>query len=195
MLASFDALLRAVDRASRCLAWLGGVLLLGMVLLIAVEIVMRRTVGTSPGLSYEYSGYVLGISASWSFAYALFHKAHIRIDAAYVRFAPKGRIGLDMLALAAMAAFAAMTARASVGVLAETLARDTVSNSPLHTPMWIPQILWVGGWLWFAFAVLLLLARCAVALALGDPDTVRRLAGSSTLDEQIEDEAPDLKEV
>jgi TRAP-type mannitol/chloroaromatic compound transport system permease small subunit len=62
------------------------------VLLIAVEIVMRRTVGTSPGLSFEYSGYVLGISASWSFAYALFHKAHIRIDAAYVRFAPKGRI-------------------------------------------------------------------------------------------------------
>jgi hypothetical protein len=114
---------------------------------------------------------------------------------AYVRFAPKGRIGLDMLALAAMAAFAAMTARASVGVLVETLARDTVSNSPLHTPMWIPQTLWVGGWLWFAFAVLLLLARCAVALALGDPDTVRRLAGSSTLDEQIEDEAPDLKEV
>ncbi len=195
MLAALDALLRGVDRVSRLLAWLGGVILLGMVLLIAVEIVMRRTVGTSPGLSFEYSGYVLGISASWSFAYALFHKAHIRIDAAYVRVPPKGRIALDMLALTAFAAFAVLAAQATLGVLVETLERGTLSNTPLHTPMWIPQSLWAAGWLWFAFAVLLLLARCVVALLLGDAATVRRLAGSSTLDEQIEDEAPNLAEV
>jgi hypothetical protein len=100
-----------------------------------------------------------------------------------------------MLALFAFAAFATLAAWAAFGVLAETLARGSVSNTSLHTPMWIPQSLWMIGWLWFAFAVLLLLARCVAALACGDVATVRRLAGSSTLDEQIEVEAPDLKEV
>jgi len=195
MLDAFDALLRLVERLSRWLAGLGGVILIGMVLLISVEIVMRRAVGHSFGLSFEYSGYVLGISASWSFAYALFHKAHIRIDAAYVRFPEKGRLFLDLLALGAFTAFAVMAAQATVGVLMETLARDSVSNTPLHTPMWIPQVLWVVGWLWFAFATALLFARVVLAALTRDVATVRRLAGSSTLDEQIEEEAPNLEEL
>lgn len=195
MLDALDALIRQVERLSRWLAGLAGVILVGMVLLISIEIVMRRTVGHSLGLSFEYSGYVLGISASWSFAYALFHKAHIRIDAAYVRFSPKGRQALDLLALGAFAAFALMAAQAAFGVLDESIARDTVSNTPLHTPMWIPQSLWVIGWLWFAFATLLLFVRVAFAAVTGDAETVRRLAGSSTLDEQIEEEAPTEKEL
>ncbi len=195
MLETYDRLLHRVERLSRLFAWCGGVMLLAMVLLICTEIVMRRTVGHSLGLSFEYSGYTLGISASWSFAYALFHKAHIRIDAGYVRLAPKGRLALDVLALSAFAAFAVMAAQAATGVLGETLARDTVSNTPLHTPMWIPQALWVAGWLWFAFATLLLLGRVVIAAITADADTVRRLAGSSTVDEQIEEEAPDAEEL
>lgn len=192
---AYDRLLHQVERLSRLFAWAGGVMLVAMVVLICAEILLRRTVGTSLGLSFEYSGYALGISASWSFAYALFHKAHIRIDAAYVRLAPKGRLILDVLALAAFAAFATMAAQAALGVFTETLGRDTVSNTPLHTPMWIPQLLWVAGWLWFAFAVLLLLGRVALAAVGGDGATVRRLAGSSTVDEQIEEEAPDAEEL
>lgn len=195
MLAVYDAVIRWVERLSRLFAWLGGVLLLVMVALICIEIVMRRTVGQSLGLSFEYSGYVLGISASWSFAYAVFHKAHIRIDAAYVRLAPKGRIVLDLVAMAAFAAFAVMAAQAAFGVLAETLDRGTVSNTPLHTPMWVPQLLWVLGWLWFAFATVLLLGRVGLAAAAGDFAAVTRLAGGATIDEQIEEEAPSAEEV
>jgi len=195
MLDALDALICLVERLSRRLAGLAGVILVGMVLLISLEIVMRRTIGRSPGLSFEYSGYVLGITASWSFAYALFHKAHIRIDAAYVRFSARGRLFLDLLALAAFTAFAVMAAQGAFGVLTETIARDSVSNTPLHTPMWIPQSLWVAGWLWFAFATVLLFIRVALAAVGGDAETVRRLAGSATLDEQIEEETVSEKEI
>lgn len=195
MLAAYDAVLRWVERLSRLFAWLGGVLLLVMVGLICIEIVMRRLVGQSLGLSFEYSGYVLGISASWSFAYALFHKAHIRIDAAYVRLTPMGRIVLDLVAMAAFAAFAVMAAQAAFGVLEETLARDTVSNTPLRTPMWIPHLMWAAGWLWFAFATVLLLGRVGIAAATRDFDVVTRLAGGATIDEQIEEEAPSAEEI
>lgn len=195
MLKAFDALLAVVERISRGFARAAGVLLVLMVLLIIVEIVMRRLFSISLGLSFEYSGYLFGISASWAFAYALFEKAHIRIDAAYMRFSEKPRLALDVVAMAAFAAFAVMAAQAAFGVVAESLSRDTVANTPLHTPMWIPQTLWVAGWLWFAFATLLLLARMLIALALGDAATARRWGGSSTIDEQIEQESAGIEEL
>lgn len=190
MIRCLDAIIARAERVSRWLAWAGGALLLMMVALIVVEILMRRLVGRGLGLSFEYSGYVLGISASWSFAYALFHKAHIRIDAAYVRFGNRGRQAFDLLAMGSLAVFAVFAAQAAWGVLDESLTRTTVSNTPLHTPMWIPQAMWVAGWLWFAFSVVLLMLRVSLAALAGDGDTVRRLAGGSTIDEQIEEEAP-----
>lgn len=190
MIRCLDAIIAKAERVSRWLAWAGGALLLLMVGLIVVEILMRRLLGRGLGLSFEYSGYVLGISASWSFAYALFHKAHIRIDVCYVRLGAKGRQAFDLLAMGALAVFAVFAAQSAWGVFDETLVRGTVSNTPLRTPMWIPQLMWVSGWLWFAFAVVLVMLRIAVAAVTGDAETVRRLAGGSTIDEQIEEEAP-----
>ncbi len=190
MIRCLDAIIARAERISRWLAWAGGALLLMMVALIVVEILMRRLMGRGLGLSFEYSGYVLGISASWSFAYALFHKAHIRIDAAYVRLGARARQAFDLLAMGCLAVFAVFAATAAWGVFDESVTRATVSNTPLHTPMWIPQAMWVGGWLWFAFAVVLLMLRVSLAALAGDGETLRRLAGGSTIDEQIEEEAP-----
>ena len=190
MLRCLDAVIAKAERISRGLAWAAGALLMLMVALIVIEILMRRLSGHGLGLSFEYSGYVLGISASWSFAYALFHKAHIRIDAAYVRLGTRGRQAFDLLAMGCLAAFAVFAAQAAWGVFDESLIRGTVSNTPLHTPMWIPQLMWVGGWLWFAFTVVLLMLRVVIAAFAGDAETLRRLAGGSTIDEQIEEEAP-----
>lgn len=193
MLRCLDAVIARAERISRGLAWAAGALLLMMVALIVTEILMRRLLGRGLGLSFEYSGYVLGISASWSFAYALFHKAHIRIDAAYVRLGSRGRQAFDLLAMGCLAAFAVFAAQAAWGVLDESLMRGSVSNTPLRTPMWIPQAMWVGGWIWFAFTVALLMLRIVIAALAGDAETFRRLAGGSTIDEQIAEEAPDAK--
>lgn len=190
MLRCLDAMIAWAECVSRWLARAAGALLLLMVVLIVTEILMRRLLGGGLGLSFEYSGYVLGIAASWSFAYAVFHKAHIRIDAAYVRLGTRGRQALDLLAMGCLAAFAVFAAQAALGVFTELLARGAVSNTPLHTPLWIPQMLWVGGWLWFAFTVVLLMLRVVVAALTGDAETLRRFAGGSTIDEQIEEEAP-----
>ena len=57
MLETYDRLLHRVERLSRLFAWCGGVMLLAMVLLICTEIVMRRTVGHSLGLSFVITSY------------------------------------------------------------------------------------------------------------------------------------------
>jgi len=35
-------------------------------------------------------------------------------------------------------------------VLEKTILRGSTANTPLETPLWIPQGIWFGGWLWFA---------------------------------------------
>ena len=195
MINRLDDLLRQAERVSRFLAWLGGIMLLVVIALTAVEILLRRTFSIALGLGFELSGYVLAVAASWSFAYALFNKAHIRIDAVYVRFGQRTRVAPDLLALVAFVVFAVALADASLGVALESISRGSLSDTPLQTPMWIPQVMWSVGLLWFAFVTLLLLLRTVVALRQGDLATAQQLIGSPTLDERIEDEAPDLEKI
>ena len=185
MIETLDKLVKRVDRISLGLAYLGGAMLLATVALIAVEIVLRRIFSFALGLGFELSGYVLAISSSWAFAYALFHKAHIRIDAAYVRLAQKTQVAFDILALSVFVVFTLVVCHAAWGVVLESIDRGSLSNTPLQTPLWIPQALWVVGLTWFALATFLLLARVVAAAFSKDFDKVRELAGSPTLDEQL----------
>ena len=42
-------------------------------------------------------------------------------------------------------------------VLGKSLAGNATANTPLETPLWIPQSIWLAGWFWFAAASLVLL--------------------------------------
>ena len=52
----------------------------------------------------------------------------------------------------------------------------------------MPQALWFVGLLWFGFAVSMVSLRAFFGLLSGDTEGVQKLAGSPTLDEQIDDE-------
>lgn len=183
-----DRLLQAMDRISLWLARLGGFLILATVAMVTLEVISRATIGVSLGASTELSGYVLAISASWSFAYALLHKAHIRIDVLYVRMPRVVRPVLDLIALVMLGLFCVFVVGAVVEVAAGSYAQNALANTPLRTPLWIPQWMWAGGMIWFSLAVAALLLRVLLALLARDPDAAQRVAGSATLDEQIESE-------
>jgi hypothetical protein len=65
-----------------------------------------------------------------------------------------------------------------------------VANTPLATPLWIPQSLWYAGVVGFTLIVLLLLAGTLYHLFRGDLTAASRLSGASTIEEEIEDERP-----
>ena len=65
------------------------------------------------------------------------------------------------------------------------------ANTPLGTPVWIPQALWLLGLVWFSVAVVLMSLRVLLGLLSGQMNDVQRLAGSPTLDEQIREENKD----
>lgn len=183
--APLDRLLLWTGRASRAGVWFGGLLLLASVAMIAVEILMRRTLGWTFRGAHELSGYVLAISTAWAFAFALLQKAHIRVDAVYVRLGPAWRAVLDVIAMTLLGLFVLMLAVQTWEVLATSLQRGSTANTPLRTPLWIPQLLWWSGLVWFALVTLLLWLRLLVAAMQRDAAEVQRLVGSKTLEEEL----------
>lgn len=183
-----DRVLAGVKVGSLWFARAGGVMILLTVALVTIEVASRVFMGRSAVHATELTGYIMAISASWSFAYTLMCKAHIRIDALYLTFPKKVRGVLDLIALLALAMFSILVVDAVFGVLSHSYSGGSTANTPLGTPLWMPQALWFVGLIWFGFAVCVVSLRAFFGLLSGDNEGVQKLAGSPTLDEQIEEE-------
>ncbi|RBP32625.1 TRAP-type mannitol/chloroaromatic compound transport system permease small subunit [Marinobacter pelagius] len=183
-----DRILQGVRTGSLWLARAGGILILLTVILVTIEVLSRQFFGRSNVHATEITGYVMAISASWAFAYTLMRKAHIRIDALYLKFPVSVRGVLDLIALLSLALFCVLVVGAAFGVTEHSFSAGARANTPLGTPVWIPQALWLLGLVWFSIAVVLMSLRVFLGLIAGHAEEVQWLAGSPTLDEQISDE-------
>jgi hypothetical protein len=67
--------------------------------------------------------------------------------------------------------------------------RNSAANTPLGTPLWIPQGLWLLGMAWMCVTVALMLLRASTALVTGDIATVKAIAGVRSSQEEAEEEA------
>lgn len=180
-------LLDAGESISQRGAWVSGTLLLATSVLIAIEVILRKFFSISLGGADEISGYAMAASCSWAFAYALFKKAHIRIDVLYVKFPEKVRYFLDIASMALFGFYMAVLSYFAFYVFLTSLSRDSTANTPLHTPLWIPQLIWACGLILFTLAIFLILFSALSFLLKGDKEATRRLIGATTLDEEIAD--------
>jgi TRAP-type C4-dicarboxylate transport system permease small subunit len=162
-------------------------MLFATAVLIAVEVTLRKVFSLSMGGADELSSYALAISCSWTFGFALFRKAHIRIDVLYTRLPRPLRHFLDLASLALFALYMLMLSYFAFFVLHTTIQRQSVANTPLATPLWIPQSLWYAGIVGFTLTTLMILAGTVYHLISGNPGEAERLSGASTLDEEIEE--------
>ncbi len=172
-----DRLTSFTRHGSRLAAWSLGMLLLATIAFIVIAIFMRKVAGVALNGVEEYSGYMLAILSSWGLAYTLFEKAHIRIDMAYQKLPSLGRSLLDVLALASVALVSVLIAWYAWPVLEKSLNNNSLSNTPQATPLWIPQLLWFCGYLWFAFSTVVLLVRVLLAALQGQPERIDEFAG------------------
>ena len=177
--------LRAARALSRWATWVGGALLVASAVLVTVEVVLRKAFLVTLGGADELSGYAFAISTSWAMAFALIDRAHIRVDALYVRLPTRLCAVLDIVALAALGLFAVVLAERGIDVLLTSLRFGSTATTPLQTPLWLPQGLWVAGLVLFVVVDVLLLVRAVVALSLGDPATVGRIAGIGGHEEEV----------
>lgn len=163
-------------RINEWLAVAAGILLLVSVAVTLFDII-ARPFQKSLGGTDELSGYAMAIATSWGISYALTSMAHVRIDLLRARCASRGQALFDAVAILSLAGVAAIIAYRVWPVLAKTIKFNSTANTTLETPLWIPQSLWLAGWMWFAVSSIILAISVLIYVASGQFDEVNEVAG------------------
>lgn len=192
VLQAFDrrlsGLQQSAERVARVAAYIGGGFLIASALIVTFEVAARKLFVFSIAGADELSGYALAASMSWGYAYALFCRSHIRVDALYVLLPMRAACILDVVSLIAFAGVIGLANWHAYIVLSESLRMDAVSATPLTTPMWIPQSVWLAGLLFFSCCILIVMLRSIVLFLAGDLAGVRRIAGAPSVQDEVNEE-------
>jgi TRAP-type mannitol/chloroaromatic compound transport system permease small subunit len=181
---------RVLDRLCEQLVVFGGWMLVASAVFVSVEVIARKVFLVSLEGANEISSYVVAITSAWAFSYALIECGHIRIDAVYSHLSERNRALIDVLSAATLAAFAALLVWFSFRLLEFAWVNDTHANTPLRTPMWIPLLLWYLGLVLFLVMSVVSMVRAAAAWRAGDFATVRRIAGMTANEAEVELRTP-----
>lgn len=184
----FDRLMAAAERVSLYAIWVGGAMIIFSAFLVTGDVISRRFFGASMAGADEISGYTFAVSTVWALSFTLIHRAHVRVDALYMRFGPRVRAALDLLSVIALGVFVGIVTWFAWDVFLGSWERDARSISPMRTPLWIPQFFWFVGLAVFVLTFAILLLRSLIALFAGDLVTLRRLIGARTVDEEVQEE-------
>lgn len=178
---------RFVAVPARAFAILGGWWLLALSFLTVFEILARKFFGFSLQGVDEIGAYTLAIFSTFAFAWALVTKAHTRVDFMIGKLPEWPRAVLNAAAYVLLAAFAIYAAWRGWHVLEESLEFQARANSPLQTPLWIPQSAWLAGLAMFAIAAGAMAAHAVLLLA--RPARLNALYGPMTIEEEVKAEA------
>ncbi len=177
-------LLRAFEHIAATLALGAGVAIAVLAVLITVDIIGRDFFGASIQGTDEIGGYVLAFVGSLGMALTLLRRGHPRIEL-FFRFFPRPlRDALHVLAQLAMAGFALFMAWHAWGELQTTLRFGAITNTPLQTPLWVPQAVWLAGMIFFAMTACLTTAHALILLAT-DRSSIEGYYGTPTVEEEV----------
>jgi TRAP-type C4-dicarboxylate transport system permease small subunit len=179
-------------KVSRTFACLGGVLLVAAAVLVSVEVLSRKLFTVVYSGSDELAAYLFAVGTTWSLAYVLVTRGHVRIDALYQHLPRRGRAALDLLALVMLGVLALAMLDRGFDLVHSNYLEWNRSNTPLRTPLSLPQMPWLFGLALFFVSIVVALARTMVALRRGDYHTASRTAGVASQDEEIESELTSL---
>lgn len=172
-----DKLLTGMHKFSRLSVSLFGAGYLLVAIFTTADVLMRKFFSAPLTGVVELSGYVFAISTVWGLSYCLFERTHVRIDAAYRFLSPTLRAWLDIVALAGLLIFVAMLTWRAYGTLLETIEYQSRSITSLQTPIWIPQSIWVAGFVFFLVSNVLILVYALYLVLTGQLSRVNAIAG------------------
>lgn len=181
-------MLSIIHALSRYSVWISGGFLLLSAVLVGVEVLMRNIFQYSFGGVDEISSYIFAIGVSWSLAFTLLSRAHIRIDLFYGRMTPTWRAALDILSLACLLCVTALLFQQALDSTTTSFEIGARSNTPLGVTLWIPQSLWAAGLGFFGLVQIYLLGSITRLFIKNNMKQIADISGVKSLDEEIEDE-------
>ncbi len=189
MTSFLDTWLALAERLSRIAVRVAGAVMLLAAALVGFDVLVRKLFSITLGGADELTGYAFAVGTAWALSFTLLQRGHVRVDALYSRLPLRVAAVLDLLSLLSLTVFVGYLTVRAHAVLGDTLLFATRATTPLATPLWIPQSLWLAGLALFIFTVVPLTLRVAIALAAGDLARVRALAGARSLEEEAASES------
>ena len=182
--ATSRVLTRAADVAVIACGWW----LIALSVMTCVEMLGRKVAGFSLQGVDEIGSYTYAIVGAFGFAYALVTRSHTRVDFLLARFPLRVRALLHLLAMLSLAALALFCTWRGLHVVAESIDLRATAATPLATPMWLPQSIWLVGYVAFALAAAWGAIDAVRLFARGRLDELDARFGPQTLEEEIEAE-------
>lgn len=185
--------LEIVRRVASFGAWVGGLLMLAVAFLVSAEVILRSFFHYALAAGSEISSYVLAIGLAWGFSFALVHRAHVRVDAAVRLLPAKVLAWVDLIAMAALTWYAGLLVIHGWEVFNQSWSRGAKAMTPLLTPMWIPQGLWLAGLGIFLMSCMVFLAYGLWFVVNGRLREARALIGTVTVEEEAGSEIEEAR--
>jgi TRAP-type C4-dicarboxylate transport system permease small subunit len=183
---------RVLERAIDVLVLAVGWWLIALSVATCVEMVSRKLFAFSLQGVDEVGGYTLAIVGAIGFSYTLITRGHTRIDFLVSKMPERARSVLNMLAMVTLAGMVVFAVSRGWVVLSESIEFQSHSTTPLQTPMWVPQSLWLTGWALFAVVAVTMAVHSLALLLRGRHAELNKAYGPQTLEEEIESEAGDV---
>ena len=180
---------RGLERVVDLLTVACGWWLIALSIATCVEMAGRKLFAFSLQGVDEVGGYTYAIVGAIGFSYALLTRGHTRVDYLVGRLPPRVRAAVNLASTVTLALLAAFCAWRAGFVVADSVAMKAASQSPLATPLWIPQGAWLAAFVVFAFATLVAAVDAIVLAGRGRWDELNRRHGPQTMEEEIESEA------
>lgn len=164
-------------------------------IMISLEVIIRKFFGVSFQGVDEIGGYALAVGCAFSFGYALLLRGHTRVDILLAHLPSTLRALFNVLAAVSMGVFSVFIAWQGWQALAETLEFDSHASTPLQTPLWIPQSLWVAGLAVFALIAAVLACRGIKDLIFGRIEHINATLDPKTTDEELDEALENAQEL
>lgn len=184
-----------LERLSLWAVWVGGAALLLAAIMVTLDVLSRKYLNVTMSGSDEITGYVFAGSTTWAYAYCLLHRSNIRIDALYNILPLPVRAVLDIVGLLLLQLYMGYLTNKAVDVFADSWANDSVSVTTLLTPLWIPQLVWLTGLVFFNITLVFLIVYAILSFFVGGAPAVQRLTGTLSVQEEIAEGTAGVKEM
>jgi len=169
---------------------ISGYACLALSFLIVAEILGRKLFNVSIQGVDEIGGYVVAVTGTFGMALAAWHRGHTRIDILLSRVGVRTRAVLNVFAYFTLAAGAVFMSTMAWRTLAETIEFKSVASTPLQTPLWIPQTLWLCGLIFFSLTASAMCIR-GVYLLIKDPPEADQFLAPTTVREELREAVHD----
>jgi len=130
---------RALDALYDGAAWVAALFMVGLLAMVLLGIVSRLMHFHVPGTD-AYAGYLMAGAGFLALAHTLKRGEHIRVTLLLSALRGGARRGIEIWALAAATALAALAAFYSVRLAWQSRLFNDISTSNDATPLWIPQL-------------------------------------------------------